>query len=447
VRMTYRATLIVPRPLQAVMAAASVDGGLPTDATGGMQTFRFEMPQPIPSYLLAMAVGDLAAKPIGKRSKVFAEPSLLDAAAYEFADIDKMIATAEQLFGPYRWQQFDILVMPPSFPYGGMENPRLTFVTPTMLAGDRSLVALIEHELAHAWTGNLVTNATMEHFWLNEGVTVWAELRIAESERGREASELAAALGRQELDKALADYGADWPQSRLRTEMTGIDPDDVYSCIPYEKGYLFVRLLEETVGRARWDEFMRDYVATFAFQSITSERFAAFVEQHFPGVLAQVRADDWLYKPGVPSNAPVAQSSTLSAVLKRATEFAQMKRPQLHWEAQWGATEWRLFLNALPDSLPLAHCKYLDSEFHLVASTNREIQARVLVLGVHAGYAPAIAETQRFLGSVGRLRFVKPLYAALKENSKTAALATTLFAQYEERYHPITRAAVGNLLK
>src|SRR6185436_14049891 len=140
---------------------------------------------PIPSYLIALAAGDLAFRSLGPRSGVYAEPSVVDAAAFEFADTEPMIHAVEELYGPYRWGRYDLLVLPPSFPFGGMENPRLTFATPTILSGDRSLVNLVAHELAHSWSGNLVTNATWNDFWLNEGFTVYFERRIMEEVSGR----------------------------------------------------------------------------------------------------------------------------------------------------------------------------------------------------------------------------------------------------------------------
>src|SRR5436190_3228884 len=245
VRFTYEAVLHVPKELMAVMSA-----GNPTErAADGV--YRFRMEQPIPSYLLALAVGDLAFRSVGPRTGVYAEPTLIEKAAWEFADSEKMVTTAESLFGPYRWGRYDLLVLPPSFPYGGMENPRLTFATPTILAGDRSLVSLVAHELAHSWSGNLVTNATWSDFWLNEGFTNYFENRIMEALYGREFSEMQAALQLASLRKTIAEMGPENPDTRLQLELAGRDPDDGVNDIAYEKGFFFVRLLEEQAGRAR----------------------------------------------------------------------------------------------------------------------------------------------------------------------------------------------------
>jgi aminopeptidase N len=251
IRITYRASLEVPEALVAVMAAAPKS----ESTTAGRRTFHFEMPQAIPPYLLAFAVGDLASKDLSPRSRVYAEPGLLASAAWEFAEVERQLNAAENLFGPYDWDRFDLLVMPPSFPYGGMENPRLTFLTPTLLAGDRSMVNVVAHELAHSWTGNLVTNTTAEHFWLNEGFTVFAERRILEALDGKEVAELHAALGRADLDDAVARFEKDGkPElTKLRTRLDGIDPDEAFSVVPYEKGYLFLRALEAAAGREAFD--------------------------------------------------------------------------------------------------------------------------------------------------------------------------------------------------
>src|SRR6185436_19006120 len=289
-RIRYRAELAIPRGLTAVMAAAhrgrSEDGDVAVE--------RFEMPQPIPPYLFAFAVGELASRDLSPRSRVWAEPALLDRAAHEFADVEAMIQAAEGLFGPYDWERFDVLTMPPSFPYGGMENPRLTFLTPTVIAGDRSLVNVLAHELAHSWTGNLVTNANAEHFWLNEGFTVYAERRILEAVYGTDIAALHAALGWRALERAVARF-ADRPElTRLRTELAGIDPDEVFSEIPYEKGYAFLRALEDQVGREAFTRWLRSYIEAFRFQSITTDDFTAHLGRALPGALEAVDAARWL---------------------------------------------------------------------------------------------------------------------------------------------------------
>src|SRR5438552_5348463 len=282
IRVTVgRARFRVPSRLRTLMAAAAKGR---EDAGGGEAVDVFEMPQPIPPYLLAFAVGDLQQRELSARTAVWAERAVVDAAAYEFAGAEEMIRAAERLFGPYEWERYDILVMPPSFPFGGMENPRLTFVTPSVIAGDKSLVNVIAHELAHAWTGNLISNATLNDFWLNEGFTVYAERRILEALEGVELSELHAAIGRHDLDVALERFRARPQLTRLRTDLSGVDPEEAYSTVPYEMGYLFLRRLEELAGRTAWDGFLRAYMAAFRFQSIDTRQFLELLEAELPRI-------------------------------------------------------------------------------------------------------------------------------------------------------------------
>ncbi len=312
VRVTYTASITVPAALTAVMAAGSA--GTSEDPVKGEKTHFFKMPQPIPPYLFAFAAGRIAAKEVGPRTRVWAEPEVLDKAAYEFEETENMIREAEALFGPYEWERFDLLVLPPSFPYGGMENPRLTFLTPTLIAGDRSLVAVVVHELAHSWTGNLVTNANAEHFWINEGFTVWAERRILEKLYGSEAAVMSYAQGFSSLRGALDRFGADSPFTCLVTRLEGVSPDDVFSEVPYEKGCLFLRLLEDTVSRPSWDRFIRAYIEKYRFTSIETAELRSFIEKHFPGIMEKVGGDEWLLSPGIPGtvrrSSPSASNSS-----------------------------------------------------------------------------------------------------------------------------------------
>ena len=316
--MTYEATVRVPRELMAVMSAEN-----PT-AKSADGVYRFRMPQAIPSYLLALAVGDLAFRPLGDRAGVYAEPAVVERAAWELADTPKMIAAAEKLYGPYRWGRYDVLVLPPSFPFGGMENPRLTFATPTILAGDRSLVALVAHELAHSWSGNLVTNATWNDFWLNEGFTVYFERRIMEALYGRSYSEMLAALGRGDLLETIAELGADSPDTQLKLDLAGRDPDDGVNDVAYEKGYLLLRRIEEVVGRKAFDRFLRHYFERYAFRSMDTESFLALLDRELLAKHPELRAEvrQWVYEPGLPPTAPQPKSDAFAKVEAQAQAFA-----------------------------------------------------------------------------------------------------------------------------
>ena len=438
VRLSYTAELTVPVALRGLMAACFES----REEKGEVAVERFTMRHPIPPYLFALAVGDLVSAELGPRSRVWAEPSVIARAAHEFAGVDAMITASEALFGPYDWDRFDILTMPSSFPYGGMENPCLTFLTPTLLAGDRSLVNVVAHELAHSWTGNLVSNADAEHFWLNEGFTVFAERRILEALNGAEVAALHAAIGLRGLEEAVDEFKDRPEMTHLRTHLQGVDPDEVYSLVPYEKGFLFLRCIEETVGRDRFNVFLRHYLETHRFQSITTETFVAFVQARLPGVLEQVSGDVWLRGDGIPRNAPRPRSSRLEAVLALKAEV-----PPPSLAATWTPTEWHLYLESVPRPAPEVTCAELESRYHLTASTNAEILFSWLVLAVHSGHDAVLPRVDEALGQVGRMKFLKPLYAALHGRPDTRERAQRLFAQHRDGYHPIAQQVLAQMLE
>ncbi len=443
-RFTFGAKMTVPEALTVVMAAAPGEAAPATDP--GRRTFSFEMPQSIPPYLFAFAVGNIVSRDLAPRSRVYTEPETLDRAAYEFAEVDKMLTAAEEVFGPYLWDRFDFLVMPASFPYGGMENPRLTFLTPTLLAGDRSLVNVLAHELAHSWTGNLVTNASIDDFWLNEGFTVWAERRILENLYGKEAKSLAAAIGRNGLDEALAEFGPDSPFTRLKTDGKGHDPDDFYSLVPYEKGFLLVSLFEQAAGREKFADFIKKYIDHFKFTSITTEEFLEFLEQELPGIAAKVDAKKWIYQAGLPENAPEFTSARLEMLQNLARGWSDGLRPDPTEAAGWSAEDWQIFLQELPRKLPLDDCRWLDEKFHLTEQGNAEILSNWLIIAASSGYEPAFDRIRSFLAEVGRMKYLKPLYTALYANEQTKTMAVEIFADNAGSYHPIARGGLERIL-
>jgi aminopeptidase N len=445
VRLTYEAAITVPEGLAAVMSAGPA--GERPGPRPDTRTFLFAMPQPIPTYLLALAVGHLASRDLSARSRVWAEPETVEAAAHEFAGIEAMLAKAEGLFGPYEWERYDMLVLPPSFPYGGMENPRMTFLTPTLLAGDRSLVDVVVHELAHSWTGNLVTNATMDHFWLNEGFTVWAERRILEALHGPESAALAWAIGEALLRSSIARFGAESPLTRLRTDLAGMDPDDAFSSIPYEKGARFLVLLERAVGRERWDAFVRAYVGRFRFTSITSEEFLAFLEAQLPGTSATVLAERWLYDPGVPANAPVFRSAALDSLTALAEGWSAGRRPSPEDVASWDANHLLLYLQHLPRELDAASCRWLDDTLRLTGRGNYEILAEWLAIAAGSNYEPVFPRLREVLTTVGRMKYLRPLYTALGRHPRTRALAREVFALASPRYHSLSRRVSASVIE
>jgi hypothetical protein len=372
---------------------------------------------------------------------------MVDKAAYEFGEVEQMIATAERLFGPYDWDRYDMLVLPPAFPYGGMENPRMTFLTPTVIAGDRSLVDVIAHELAHSWTGNLVTNANMDHFWLNEGFTTWAERRILDALHGEEASALRWAIGQTTLDESVARFGADSPLTKLRTDLRGVDPDDAFSSIPYEKGARFVTVIERQAGREQFDRFMRKYIEAFRFTSITSEEFMAFLEQELPGTAAAVNADAWLHETGMPSNAPVFKSAKLDELIGSAEAFAGGRHPTAEQIDGWNSNELLVFMQHLPPQLDRELLAWLDRSFKLTQRGNYEILVEWLTIAAGSDYEPVFDRLREVLLEVGRMKFLRLLYSALGKHARTRALAREIYAQGKANYHNLSRRVIESIIE
>ncbi len=427
VRVTWDARVKTPPGMKAVMS------GILNGAT-------FTMDHPVPSYLIALAVGDLQFKTTGPRTGVWAEPSVLDKAAAEFSDTEKMVEAAEKLYGPYRWTRYDLLVLPPSFPFGGMENPCLTFATPTVIAGDKSLVSLVAHELAHSWSGNLVTNATWSDFWLNEGYTVYIERRILEEIYGRSREEMEAVLGYQDLQDELK---AQKPKDQiLAINLQGRDPDDGMTDIPYEKGALFLRAVEQAFGREKLDAYLKGYFDHFAFHSITTAQSLDYMRHHLfvldPQAAAKIPVDEWVYQPGLPASAPMPVSEAFVAVDAARTEWFNGKTIDT---ASWSTQEWMRFLRGLPEKLDARRMKQLDTSFHLTASGNNEILAQWLLMAVRNHYAPANERLEQFLTTVGRRKYVKPLYAAM-----TATQAKAIYEKARPLYHPITQSTIDALI-
>jgi aminopeptidase N len=443
VRITYAARVRTPNELVAVMSA----GGNPTDAPTG--DYHFEMKEPIPPYLIALAVGDLRFRKLGLRAGVYAEPSVVDRAVAEFADIEDMIQACERLYGPYRWGRYDVLVMPPSFPYGGMENPRLTFLSPTVLAGDRSLVAVLAHELAHSWSGNLVSNATWRDFWLNEGFTVYIERRIMEAVYGKERADAEALLGRRSLEEELAVL----PKSDqiLHIDLKGRPPIDGLTDVPYEKGSLFLQHLETVYGRETFDAFLRGYFNHFAFRSITTTEFANYLDKHLlagdaaKAKHAQVSA--WLYEPGLPDDAPTPSAKKLAAAEQHAQQFVTGKIKAADIPGQyWSAVEWLHFLASLPADLGLMRMAELDTKFHLSQSQNSEVLFRWLLLSIRTGYPGADDRLKEFLTSQGRRKFLKPLYEELAKTSDGRTRALAIYSKARPTYHPVAVETIDAIL-
>ena len=419
-------------------------------ATAPDGRYRFKQPRPVPAYLLALAVGRLDFAPLSGRTGLYAEPATLAAAQYEFTDLERMVVAAEQLYGPYRWGRYDLLVLPPSFPFGGMENPRLTFVTPTILAGDRSLTSLVAHELAHSWSGNLVTNATWDDFWLNEGFTVYFERRIMEQLYGRPYADMLQVLGEADLHHTIQELGPGSPATHLRQHLAGRDPDEGLTDIAYEKGCLLLLTLEQLVGRPRLDAFIKEYFDRFAFASMDTDRFAAYLTRTLltPAEAGQLDLPAWLDGPGLPPGAPVARSVRFEAVAAALAQLAAGTPPAELRPATtaWSSQEWEHFVRGLPPTLPAAELARLDAAFHFTATGNAEVLAAWLGRTIAAGYAPAEAALGTFLRRVGRRKFVVPLYRALLAVPGGPARARAIYKEARPNYHAVTTGTLDALL-
>lgn len=442
VRVTYAATITTPKELVAVMSANN-DASAPRNGV-----YHFQMPQAIPSYLIAIAVGDLQFQAIGKDTGVYAEPSVLASAVNEFSDTQAMLDITEKMYGAYPWERYDLLILPSSFPFGGMENPRLSFITPTVIAGDKSLVSLIAHELAHSWSGNTVTNSSWRDLWLNEGFTTYLTYRIMEVIYGTSRFDMEALLGYQDLQADLAVLQKD--DQRLTIDLTGRDPDDVFSNIPYEKGALFIREIEQQVGRANFDEFLMAYFEHFKFQSIDTETFLAYIQKHLitPYHLDLDRIKQWIYTPGLPKNHPIPKSDAFTIVDQNRMSWlnGNVKATQLDVK-EWTVHQWLHFLNNLPDQLSAAQLVELDSAFKLTQSTNNEIAHSWLVLVVKNDYQPAFERLETYLISIGRNKLVKPLYRELAKTSKGKKFGKRVFNIAKPGYHPLTVKANEGFFK
>jgi aminopeptidase N len=451
IRQTYSARITVPDGLRAVMSAEMLTPeGEPADSG---RAFRFRMEHPIPPYLIALAIGDIEFRALGPRTGVYSEPAVVDSAAREFADLEEMVTAAESLYGPYRWGRYDILVLPPSFPFGGMENPRLTFATPTILAGDRSLVSLIAHELAHSWSGNLVTNATWSDFWLNEGFTTYFEYRIMEALYGPERAVMLQSLGWQTLEEEIEGLGGSaGPDTRLHIDLADRDPDDGMTNVPYEKGAGLLRTIETAVGRERWDAYLRSYFERHAFQPMTTSAFLADLRAHLLQGDEQTDQDlnleEWVYGTGIPENAAVPRSDAFARVEAQARAFTSGTAAGDLETSGWSTQEWQHFLGALPEELTAAQLDDLDRAFGLSEQGNSEILFAWLQIAVRNRHNPAVPALERFLASQGRRKFLQPLYAGLMEQGEWGQpLAKRIYAAARPTYHPVSTGTVDEIVR
>ena len=449
-RFTYSADVNVPSDLLAIMSAANPQV---KNRTG---QYHFEMDQKIPSYLIALAVGDLTYNKLGNICGVYSEPELAAACKYEFSDLPKMIKAAESIYGPYQWKQYDLIMLPYSFPFGGMENPRLTFANPTLLAGDKSLVSVVAHELAHSWSGNLVTNATWNDFWLNEGFTVYFENRIMEKIEGKKIADILAEIEYQDLVIALEDIeNSDHPEdTELKLQLDHRNPDDGMTDIAYIKGAFFLRTLEETVGRKKLDVFLNNYFKEHAFESITTEEFVADLKNKllFPNKV-DFDVEGWIYKPGIPEDHVQIHSNRLAKMTELAEkvnngedifkkEFRKTKREDFITQ------EWQTFVRGLDKNVSPETLEKLDNQFHFSAEANPGIKSDWFKLSVRNGYIGARPEMEKYLIKIGRRWYIEGIYQALMDSADNdnKAFAKNTFAKAKDGYHAVTRNTIKEIV-
>ena len=446
IRFTYNAIVRVPKEMLALMSAVNPQE---KNETG---EYTFKMEQPIPSYLMALAAGDIVFKPVGNRTGVYAEPSLIDASVYEFADMEAMLEGAEELYGPYAWERYDLIVLPPSFPFGGMENPRLTFATPTILAGDRSLTALVAHELAHSWSGNLVTNAIWDDFWLNEGFTVYFEQRIMEALYGRELSEMLALLSYDGLLEEIEHISAERPaDTHLKLDLKGRNPDDGLTAIAYDKGYLFLRMLEESYGREKFDSFLRNYFKENKFKIMTTEAFMDYLDTELlstdEAAKSKAMVDKWVYGEGLPENCPVIKSDKLVNVEGEVASWMSGDKSLAQIDTSaWTYQQWQHLIRTLPKSLDVKKLANLDEAFGFTKTGNNEVLAEWLVYATLNKYEGVEQRVEDFLMVVGRRKFLKPVYKAIKDADGNTDRALMIYAEARENYHAVSVNTLDEML-
>ncbi|MEZ5680529.1 MAG: M1 family metallopeptidase [Erythrobacter sp.] len=444
IRQTWEARITAPKPLDVVMSG--IIQGSPEDLGDGRRAFHFVMDKPVAPYLIAIAAGDIDFAPVGPRTGVWSEPATLARARAEVGDTEEMVEAAEALYGEYRWGRYDMIVLPPSFPYGGMENPVMTFLTPTFIAGDRSNNGLVAHELAHSWSGNLVTNAVWGDSWLNEGVTSYFENRIVEAVYGPKRAKQEVALDFMAITETLEEVGYDAPGTALHqpdgTESAG-------SAIIYNKGAAFLRTLEKEVGRERFDAWLRQWFDRHAFQPATSGMVYEDLKTNLLGSEAEaerVKLKDWIYAPGLPGNVARPDPAAFAEIDAASKTYADSGTMPSGWSG-WTSAERQRFLQNLPQDRSDEELARLDSELGLSATGNNEELFLWLELAMANRYEPAIPQVEAFLGRVGRAKFVRPLFQVLwNQGDWGRPIAKRIYAETRPTYHSVTQGGVDRLM-
>lgn len=449
IRQTWEATISAPEPLNVVMSG--VVQGDPQEEDGNRRDFRFVMNNPVPPYLIAIAAGNIEFRELGPRSGVWAEPEVIEAAAQEVGDTEEMIDAGIALFGDYRWGRYDMIVLPPAFPYGGMENPVMTFLTPTFIAGDRSNNGLVAHELAHSWSGNLTTYSSWRDGWLNEGVTSYFENRIVEEVYGKDRAEQEYALSYAGLVGGIEDAGANNPGTAMRTP-DEISPFETRGFAIYDKGTVFLRTVENIIGREKFDAWLTQWFDAHAFEPVTSEMFLADLREKLIGDDAELEErlmlNEWVYGTGLPENAWKPDEAAFAEVDGAVAAYASdAMLPDVDAWRGWTAAEQRRFLEELPQELSAEQLSALDTNLGLSQTDNNEVLFLWLEAALRNQYDPAVPQAERFLARVGRNKFVSPLFTALNDTDWGKPIAQRIYAETRSSYHAYTRGNVDETLQ
>ncbi|AEO56939.1 hypothetical protein MYCTH_2302478 [Thermothelomyces thermophilus ATCC 42464] len=449
VKSTYEFNIRSPH---VVVASGVPVPGATVDA-GEDKIYKFEQKVPIPSYLFAVASGDIASAPIGRCSSVATGPNELKASQWELQDdMDKFLDAAEKIVFPYQWGEYNVLVLPPSFPYGGMENPIFTFATPTIISGDRQNIDVIAHELAHSWSGNLVTSCSWEHFWLNEGWTVYLERRILAAIHKNDAYfDFSAIIGWKHLEEAIEGFGKDHEYTKLSIKHDGIDPDDAFSTVPYEKGFHFIWSLDRLVGRENFDKFIPYYFKKWQNKSLDSYEFKdTFLEffgaPEYAGLKDKLAEIDWegrFFNTGLPPK-PEFNTSLVDVCFQLAEKWKQKDyTPSPSDISSWTGNQVLVFLNAVQDfeePLTVGQSQNLGKIYGLADSKNAELKSAYYQIAMKAKDTSSYPGVAELLGNVGRMKFVRPLFRSLNKVDRDLALGT--FEKNRDFYHPICRQLV-----